>query len=210
MKTLTYTINAYEYGELSQDAKNKVRELIYEMEDGYIFNEALENAIEEKFPQSILKYSYSLNNFQGDGLYIYGKLDPHDLYKMIIDNIDNMTEKQIKRIKFYLNELCENGYDIDLPMNYYNYDYFSFNNVYDAILDTFDTALNWNSNYKNIDMGLIRKVSEIAAYEIEEFCNEWEKHGYNYFEWAFNAPDCEIDELCNANEWLFDENGKLL
>lgn len=210
MKTLTFTVNAYEYNELSQNAKNKVRELIYEMEDGYIFNEELENAIEEKFPQSILKYSYSLNNCQGDGLYVYGKLDCNDLYTTIMDNIDNMTDKEIKRIKFYLNELCENGYDIDLPMNYYNYNYCTFNDVYNAIQDTFDTALNWNSNYKNIDMGLIRKVSGIAAHEIEEFCNEWEKRGYNYFEWAFNASDDEISELCDANEWLFDESGALL
>lgn len=84
MKELTFTIKAYEYNELSQDAKDSVRNMIYETEDAFLFNEDLENGIDEKFPNSILNYGYSLNNCQGDGLYIYGKLDPDDLYIMIV------------------------------------------------------------------------------------------------------------------------------
>lgn len=211
MKTLTYTVNAYEYNELSQAAKNKVRERLYETEDILFFNEMLEDSISETFPKSQLEYQYSLNNCQGDGLSVYGTLSTMD----IIDYIENnqqkleLTNKQVKRMKFYCNMLEDWGIGCQIHENYYGYAYFNRNDILFDIYDTFADELE-NANFKNIHYGNIRRMSSVMTSFLEDFCYDWEKRGYNYFQWAFNASDDEIRELCDANEWLFDENGKLL
>lgn len=209
MKELTFTIKAYEYNELSQDAKNNVRTWLYETQEPYFFNEELKAAIFETFNNSHFYYSYALNRCQGDGLSIYGNLSPLDIKTYFKENTENFTVKQLKRIYHYCDVLEKLGINCNIDKNYYRYEYFNKDSAAFDIRETYIYELE-TAYYRNIDTDLIYDMSKTYSEYLSQFCYDWEKHGYEYFEWAFNAPDEEISELCDANEWLFDESGALL
>lgn len=209
MKELTFTIKAYEYNELSQDAKNNVRTVLYEAQEPYFFNEDLKTAIFETFNNSQLHYSYSLNRCQGDGLSIYGNLSPLDIKSYFEKHTENLTKKQLNRIYHYCDMLDDWGICCKISENLYRYDYFNKESAAFDIRETYIYELE-TAYYRNIDTDLIYDMSKIYAGYLSQFCYDWEKRGYKYFEWAFNAPDEEINELCNSNKWLFDESGALL
>lgn len=66
--------NVYKFAELSQAAKEKVRDWYLEGQESCIFTEDCMMRLSELFPNSDLKVQYSLGYCQGDGLNIYGEI----------------------------------------------------------------------------------------------------------------------------------------
>ena len=70
----------YNYSELSEDAKEKVKNwYLFDLDMHYeLFYEDIKMYLSEQFPDSDLQLCYSLASCQGDGLNIYGKLNLYD------------------------------------------------------------------------------------------------------------------------------------
>ena len=81
MRTVTKTYNVYKYNELSEDAKEKVKQ--WYLDDDFSpqeFENSCMDALNRLFPNSDLKVQFSLSACQGDGFNIYGKLDLSDVF----------------------------------------------------------------------------------------------------------------------------------
>ena len=83
MRTATVEYKVYTFAELSESAKEKVRQWYLEGQEPYIFSEDCEMWLSERFRNSELKVQYSLGYCQGDGLNIYGTLNLYDMYEQI-------------------------------------------------------------------------------------------------------------------------------
>lgn len=96
METITKVFNVYDYTELSESAKEKVRE--WYLDDDLrpeMFTESIDIWLSENFKNSELKVQYSLNYCQGDGLNIYGKVYLDELYEKVSERPDfNLSEKR--------------------------------------------------------------------------------------------------------------------
>lgn len=95
--------NVYKFDELSQAAKEKVRNWYLEgqSELSYIFTEDCMERLKELFPNSNLEVQYSLAYCQGDGFNIYGEIRLDELLEKIAENF---TEKEMKFFKWAFNE----------------------------------------------------------------------------------------------------------
>ena len=76
MKTIIKTYEVYNYNELSEQAKEKVKNyyLISEIRND-LFQEDIKYNLSYYFNNSELDYQYSLSHSQGDGFNIYGKIN---------------------------------------------------------------------------------------------------------------------------------------
>ena len=83
MKTIKRKYNTYDFSELNESAKERVRQWYL---DDDMRSSDWENEIEQDlmimFPNSDLHIQFSLNSCQGDGVNIYGELIPEDLVKV--------------------------------------------------------------------------------------------------------------------------------
>ena len=64
-----------------------------------------------------------------------------------------------------------------------------------------------HKNFKNIDKDLINRFQDETIEIIQGLCGEMENNGYDYL---YNCEDEEIEEICQANEYYFDEDGNLI
>lgn len=80
--------NVYKFAELSQAAKEKVRDWYLEgqSELSYIFTDDCMERLSELFPNSNLEVQYSLGYCQGDGFNIYGEIRLDELLEKIAEN----------------------------------------------------------------------------------------------------------------------------
>lgn len=86
MRLVNVTYKIYEFSELSEDVKTKVKEWylnnFYQNEE---FSDMCKEELSHRFPKSDLKVQYSLSYCQGDGLNVYGTLNLKDvLYNLSI------------------------------------------------------------------------------------------------------------------------------
>jgi hypothetical protein len=198
----TFEIIGYNYSELNDAAKEKIKQWYLCDLDIHndIFYEDIKNYLSEHFPKSDLQVCYSLASCQGDGLNIYGKLNLYDF----LDKWEQ-DEKTKRTLKFY----------IDNSMYYYN---FEQNNRYcysckfidrkyisDAI-NEFITELPYN-NITNIKTNLIHLFFNDLIDYFEELDNHFEKDGYNYL---YNVDEDEIKEFYDINEYYFTKDGKMI
>ena len=130
MRTITETKNIYKYEELSEEAKETVKQ--WYLNDEFMAQDFEETTLErlyELFKNSKLKVQFSLNSCQGDGLNIYGKLNLMDVFTAI-RNPENkelfekynyeFSEYEQKTIEAYM-KVC--GNEIELPCNNSGYSY---------------------------------------------------------------------------------------
>lgn len=208
MRTITETYNVYRYDELSDDAKEKVKQ--WYLDDDfrpYEFTEIYEQDLQNILPDSELKLQYSLNYCQGDGLNIYGELNINNILNLPTshfcgDEFDDMigyfTEKEIKTIQCYMREV---GNEIKLPQN---------NHYCYCIVDRIDFVDDWfyeledYSHFRNINRDVLEKLEKYVIIVMERLCSDYEKYGYDFF---YNVDDEVIEETCEANEWEFLEDG---
>lgn len=203
MQQLIKIYNVYSYLELSDEAKEKAKE---DYLNDYCRSEALTDIYMEDlkniFPNSDLKIQWSLNGCQGDGVNIYGNLNINDIFNL--PNVtdmkwirDELTEKEIRTMKFYMSEYQE---DTILPMNrryYYCYiNYIDFSaDFYSALEDI---------GIRNINSNVLCKIEGIIRKVIKELCNRYERIGEDYL---YNISDEEMEETSEANDWKYFKDG---
>ena len=208
MKIITKSYKVYDYSELSEEAKEKVKTefLQDEIRNDLFYEDCLET-LHYMFPNSNLKVQYSLGYCQGDGLNIYGELNINNILNLptshfcgdeFDDMIDYFTEKEIKTIQCYIREVEK---EIKLPQN---------NHYCYCIVDRIDFADDWfyelenYSHFRNINRDVLDKLEKYVIIIMERLCSDYEKYGYDFF---YNVDDEVIEETCEANEWEFLEDG---
>ena len=123
MRSVNITYKIYEFSELSEDAKAKVKEWylnnFYQNEE---FSDMCKEELSHRFPKSDLKVQYSLSYCQGDGLNVYGTLNlkdvlynlsitpltsfkPEDILTEITPPFKNLNKKLMKRFQQYIVDL---------------------------------------------------------------------------------------------------------
>ena len=213
MKTITKTYKVYNYNELSDEAKEKVQQ--HYLDDPVrndLFYENCMETIYSLFPQSDLKVQYSLSYCQGDGFNTYGTLDvfnlinlmrnkeklPFSLLNKIEKDIDAFTNKELDMISQYYNYYCSS---IKIPYNtHYCY----------SQSDYIDFADDWVEELANAEMeynyDLIIQFEDFVKNFFSELNSMFEKEGYNFL---YNVSEKEIKGWCEANKYMFLEDGTL-
>lgn len=195
MRKIIIEETVYKYNELDDAAKEKVRAMFLEWKDASEF---------EELCKDILHYDYGLIDFsvqcslaycQGDGLNVYGELTSWELEQLIGNDL---SEKELNRIKFYLQEYCK---PIIIPRNLrYCYDY-SRNICLDDVVSDLEYE-----HIRKIDYDTISKVEKLLKDKFSEINQRLEQLGYDFF---YNIDEEEIVELCEANEYEFLSDGTL-
>jgi hypothetical protein len=203
MQQLIKIYNVYSYSELSDEAKEKAKE---DYLNDYCRSEALTNIYMEDlkniFPNSDLKIQWSLNGCQGDGVNIYGNLNINDIFNL--PNVtdmkwigDELTEKEIRTIKFYMSEYQE---DTILPMNRrYYYCYACYINFVDDFYYNLE-----NIGVRNINEDVLYKAEHLIKRVMVHLCNRYERMGEDYL---YNISDEEMEETSEANDWKYFKDG---
>ena len=201
MKTFTTVTVGYSCNELSESAKEKVKQWYLNDETrNDIFHDDIMLYLHDNFKLSELKVMYSLGYCQGDGLNIYGKLNLYDFLDMW-----QASEKEKRTIKFY----------IDNSIYYYD---FKENNIYcysckfidrkyiDDTVEEFIEELQYNQ-ISNIKKPLISHFFNDMIDYFESLDAEFEDNGYNFL---YNCDDEEVEYFCAANDYYFTESGDVI
>ena len=209
MRSVNVTYKIYEFSELSEDAKAKVKKWyldnFYQNEE---FSDICKEDLSHRFPKSDLKVQYSLSYCQGDGLNVYGTLNLKDvLYNLSITPLtsfkpeDSFTEKEKRTLCCNAKE-C--GWEITLPQNH-RYTY--------CIVDRIDFTEEWEyilteitPPFKNLNKKLMNRFQQYIVDLFTKFCAELETAGYHFF---YSIDDEAIKNVCDINEWMFLEDGTL-
>lgn len=207
MRTVTVEYDVYKYNELSEEAKEKVKEWYLNGQEAFIFTDDCKMDLYNLFGKNNLDVQYSLSYCQGDGFNIYGRIDA----KSIFDCLENHNGgTQLKRFENVLTEeekniileYAEECGEISLPMNR-RYCY--------SMADYIDIAEEWSwrleyADYTDINEKLLDKFEELVRDIFTELCRSYEKQGYEYF---YEISDEDLEEMCEVNEWEFTEDGKI-
>ena len=177
MRTATVEYNVYKYNELSDKAKEKVKEWYLEGRNEYIFTEICEEDLHNLFGENELKVQYSLGYCQGDGFNIYGKVSAKAILNCLeehfggtqLEEFENvLTEKEKKTILHYAEE-CG---DIKLPSNN-RYCYCIAGHT--DIADDWEYQLENYSGYKNINKEALEKFESMVHGIFDKLCKDYEK-----------------------------------
>ena len=197
MREETKTIKIYSYSELSEKAKEKVKQMFLEwkLENSDIFTKDCEENLKSLFPNSNLKVEYSLNYCQGAGLNIYGEIDIEDILEYL-DFKDDEKEK--------IKNICVDSDYIVLHRNTSGYSYsVKFSEDAEYIIN------NLNSDYDNLSENnrkLLKHFIEKSLNYTEKLDKYFEKDGYNFF---YETNEEEVKEGCEDNGYEFTEDGNL-
>ena len=208
MRTECVEYKVYKYNELSDRAKEKVKEWYLEGQEPCIFTDDCEEDLYNLFGENELKVQYSLGYCQGDGFNIYGEINAEDILKCLenhnggtqLEKFENvLTDKEKRTI---LNYAAQCG-KIKLPNN--NRYCYSLADYID-IKDDWEYDLEVYSAYKNINVETLEKFEELVKGIFKTLCKSYEKQGYEFF---YEISDEDLEEVCEANGYEFLENGKL-
>ena len=207
MKTVSVEYNVYKYNELSAEAKEKVKQWYLDGQEPFIFTEDCKMDLYNLFGKNNLDVQYSLSCCQGDGFNIYGKIDAESIFNCLENHNggtqlakfeDALTEKEKKTILAYAEECGA----IELPMNR-NYSY--------SLADYIDIEEEWvwkleYADYSNINVDVLHKFEKLVRGIFHTLCKTYEDWGYKYF---YEIEDKELEEICEANEYEFLEDGTI-
>ena len=196
MKKVILETNVYEFNELSNEAKEIVKNKYLESIQSEDFEEICLDELNSVFKSSILKIQFSLNSCQGDGFNIYGTLNLNDILGTLKDSY---TGKEIKVLKYYINNLSNK---VELKENN-DYCYSLVDKLEltweDDYLDNYGTLNGYNKSVA------LKFESDIKNY-LEKLCNNYEKMGYGYF---YEIEPEELEEICDDNELVFNIDGTM-
>jgi hypothetical protein len=207
MRTVAVEYKIYKYNELSESAKEKVKEWYLEGQEAFVFSEMVKEDLNCLFGKNNLDVQYSLASCQGDGFNIYGRIDAESIFKCLemhngggqLARFENaLTDKEKKTILAYAEE-CG---DIELPMNrHYSY----------SLADYIDIVEEWgwrleHADYSNINTEALKKFEELVRGIFGTLCRDYEKWGYEFF---YEVSDEDLEEHCDCNGWEFLEDGTI-
>lgn len=182
MKEITKVFNVYEFSELNEDAKAKVKDLYLEGQDEGIFSDICKEKLKYSFPNSDLSVSYQLSYSQGDGLRFDGYVCPSDF-------IEDKTQEE--------KELASSFGNVKI---YGNNRYFHFNKN--------DYNFPWTDEYSEMtkeNQNFFDELESIILYTLENLSKEFMEDGYNYF---YEIEYDDLEDICDTMEYLFTENGE--
>lgn len=202
MRSVVQTVMLYSYDELSSRAKEKAREnIIKEYRDTDCFDEIIEDRL-AAFPNSDLEYQYSLAYREGDGLNIYGKLSIHDMLNYLKrtsgleDNEQRLMELTSKYDEY-----------IVLPCNLH-YSYCCVDKY--PIINYLDSYIR---EYAEDDFQMAQQELKILEEKVfsafKGICYDLEKIGYEWFYGIYEISDDEVNEIAEAYNIEFLQNGEL-
>lgn len=207
MRTVTTAYNVYKYNELSNVAKEKVKQWYLEGQEPFIFTDDCEQDLYNLFGKNDLKVQYSLGYCQGDGFNIYGKIYAEDILKCLEEHNGGtqleqfeevLTNKEKKAILHYAKRCGA----IELPTN--NHYCYSLADYIEFVEDWKEELQYWE--YRNINIKALEKFEELVKDIFSTLCKFYEKWGYEYF-YEINEED--LEKMCEANEYEFLEDGTI-
>lgn len=208
MKTVAVEYNVYNYNELSEDAKEAVKQWYLNGQEPFIFTEDCKEDLYNLFGKTNLDVQYSLASCQGDGFNIYGEIDAESIFKCLENHNggtqlarfeDVLTGEEKKIILAYAKECGK----IKIPMN---------NHYCYSLADYIDIEEEWTwklenySDYDNINEEVLIKFEGLVRDIFSTLCRTYEKWGYEYF---YEISDEDLEEACEANGWEFLEDGTI-
>lgn len=214
---LAKTIQLYEFKELSESAKEEARQ--WYLNDPFrceqLTDDFKESFLKYFFPNSKLDVEWSLSSCQGDGVNIFGNLEfsdvlnyiekwnpfEHSIYQNARDPGAKLTDKEIKRLRFYTDNSHNSIATMELPRNR-RYTYCCATQA-EFAADMIDDLECWS--VRDIDKKLIERFEELCISIMQDLCAEMEHFGYKYL---YEVEDDEVQEECEANEWYFTSEGK--
>ena len=212
MKTVSVEYKVYKYNELSDDAKEKVKQWYLEGQEPFIFTEMVKEDLYNLFGKNNLDEQYSLGYCQGDGLNIYGEINAEDIFNCLekhnggtqLERFENvLTEKEKKTILAYAKE-CN---VIKLPMNnQYCYSIADYIDIAEDWAWRLEYANNHDYTWDNINNELLNKFEKLVRGIFSTLCKYYEKWGYDYF---YEISEEDLEEICEANEYEFLEDGTI-
>lgn len=164
----------FKFEELNEKSQNKImeNERCFWQDD---FELCIQDFLETNFPNSDLKYQFSLNYCQGDGFNFYGKIDVKDIVKNIF--ISPSDIELLEEIEPYLNfEKKENKhYCYSMTFS----DYFNIDNILSNIEYDYnvDSEL-FNYSFKIYEIVLNKILNRLREFFIKEEKN-FENLGYD-------------------------------
>lgn len=206
MRTEMVEYKVYKYDELTDKAKEKVKEWYLGGQEAFIFSEDCKQDLENLFGENDLNVQYSLGYCQGDGFNIYGDIHAENIFKCLEKHNggtqlekfeDALTEKEKKTILHYAEECGA----IKLYMN---------NRYCYSLADYIDIANDWEyqlenySGYKNINTEVLKKFEQVVRNIFKILCDSYERWGYEYF---YEISEEDLKEICEANGYEFLEDG---
>lgn len=209
MRTVTIEKNIYKYNELSDGAKENAKNWYLEnCRWNYDFSDDIKLDLENLFGKNNLDVEYSLSYSQGDGLNIYGMIDPKAIFDCLenhnggtmFDKYENVLTDAEKQTILDYAEYCGM---IEMPKNPTLYNY--------CVADSTDIVSEWEwdlecAGIENIDHDTLNKFESLVIDMFTELCKTYEEWGYDFF---YEISDEEMSETCDANEWEFTEDGEL-
>lgn len=195
MKTITKTIDLYRYSELSDDARERVKQWYLNGQDAGVFSDDCKDWLQYKYGLLDMNVQFSLAYCQGDGLNVYGDVTFWELEKILATS--GFTQKELKRLEFYYKQVYDS---IHIPRNsWYCYDYSS----------CIDFANDWiveleNDGIRDIDKQLIYRFESYLKQVFHEINSELEQRGYDFF---YEISDFDLSDTCDANDWYFTADG---
>lgn len=194
MEKITKEYTVYKYDELSEEAKEKVRNYFGQSDVDISFqtdilNEDFNYQIEEKYPYFVdAKFSWSLACCQGDGLSFSCDID---LGKYLDIHYPNMKTS-------VYDALCNAVYNLHSEGNKGHYCY--------ARKDQIEYDYNYSSREFPKLYAILEKIVDEIREEYITICKEFEKQGYSAYEYLYS--DEYAKNTCESNEHRFFENGK--
>ncbi len=192
MKKLVKEITAYRYSELAEQAREQAKRNYCEENClPELFSEDLVETLKDKFGLHNLKTYFSLSNCQGDGLCLCGHISPSELFennKFKRIAFKGIHYKQIQSIEDELQGIDFRHKGRDCHANSVSID-------------------SCEDNPTDRQESIIEKIIQNVKSWYFSFCDEWEEIGYDYF---YEIADNCMQEVCDANDYLFTEKGQLI
>lgn len=203
------TITAYDYNELTGQAKTRAYDTIYDFMLDFVndcFYEDTKDDLCDRFCNSDLDLQYDFSSCQGSGLNIYGNFDLRDYLPHY-----QASEKIKRTIAFYIDVLrkynCFDALNIKLSENHrYTYSC-KFIDIQDAEDIAEEMAEELKNNYiKNIKIDILVDFIKSAYQYIEKQEDIIFANG----EKVFDICDDDVQEYCAENDIAFGASGRII
>lgn len=196
----------YTYDKLSEEAQENVKQWYLDDPDRVeFFYDDIVERLAYDYPNSELDVEFDLSYTQGDGLNIYGKFYMGDFLPYF-----KVSEDKKSLMKSYIDEIS--GYEdawVKLSENRrYAYSMkFVDKEDTDWLTDELVNYLNDSGRFEIVDDGLIRDFYTQLFEYLGNLDKELERDGYEYL---YEVSDEDMSDICDANGWLFDEDGTMV
>ena len=195
MRTITKEVKIYKYEELSEKAKEKVKENYIDNLDANDFTYMVIEDLDNIGLKNLRPY-YSLNYCQNDGLCLAGYID--------FDEINS----ELKKI--FCKDFILSDYKIFKSLK--EYSWIEFNHIgryYNR--HSVEIGIYIDGSFNNKKYNNRKRLADKLIKNIKEWyfakCNEYENQGYEFF---YGVSEEELKDFCNVMEYEFFEDGTIL